>query len=295
MKERLPKLTIGMPVFNAEKYLEKTLDGLLIQTFDDFEIILSDNGSTDNTQAICERYVELDKRIRYHRSARNRGAAWNFNHTFRLARGKYFKWTAHDDLHKPEFLQRCVAVLDQDPEVVLCFARTIFIDAEDRELREYIYPFDLTDAPRHVRFRYFAVGGHIVHEIFGIIRSEALKKSALIGGYLGSDLVLLGQLALQGKFCQVPEILFLHREHEQRSMINPQGAETVTQWYDASKSGRFVMPYWRRVFENARSVVKIPMPMTDRARCAVEVLRSCRWNQAYLVSELKSVITSLRK
>jgi glycosyltransferase involved in cell wall biosynthesis len=285
-----PVLTIGVPVYNAENFLRKTLEGLLAQTFDDFEIIISDNASTDSTQAICEEFACLDSRISYFRYTENRGAAWNFNNTVHKARGRYFKWAAHDDLHKPEFMEKCIEALENQPNTVLAFARTVFIDADDQEIREYVYPVDLYETPAPVRFRHFVAGGHIVHEVFGVIRTEVLRQTDLIGGYLGSDLVLLGDLALRGAFYQVPEVLFLHREHDQRSMLKPQGADNMTQWYDASKSGQFVMPYWKRAFMNFKTLFRVPMPLSQRLQCLLEWCRACSWSRGNLSEELTAAI-----
>jgi glycosyltransferase involved in cell wall biosynthesis len=122
------KVSIGLPVFNGENYLEAAVDSILAQTFKDFELIISDNASTDRTQEICQRYCGRDSRVRYFRSEQNHGAAWNFNRVFELASGEYFKWAAHDDMIAPDFLQKCVAVLDEDPTVVLCHSQVQFIN-----------------------------------------------------------------------------------------------------------------------------------------------------------------------
>src|SRR5688572_7662493 len=131
MSEQLmecPKVSIGLPVYNGENYLSQALDSLLGQTYSDFELIISDNGSTDRTQEICRAYAIKDRRVRYFRSATNRGAAWNFNNVFALSSGKYFKWAAHDDICAPEFLERCLEVLECDPGIVVCFPKTMQMD-----------------------------------------------------------------------------------------------------------------------------------------------------------------------
>ena len=97
-----PVISIGFPVYNGEDYLAQALDGLLAQSFGDFEILLCDNGSNDGSEAIARGYAERDPRVRYHRNAENIGAAGNYNLAFAQASGKYFKWTAHDDDHAPE-------------------------------------------------------------------------------------------------------------------------------------------------------------------------------------------------
>src|SRR3989339_68658 len=119
--KRRPLVSIGLPVHNGEHYLRKTLKSLLSQTYPFIELIISDNASTDGTEAICKAYERLDERIRYFRSDRNRGAAWNFNRVLELAGGTYFKWAAHDDLSAPDFLASCVRILETDRSVVLCY------------------------------------------------------------------------------------------------------------------------------------------------------------------------------
>ena len=107
---------------------------MLAQTFEDFEIIVSDNASTDGTAAIVERYAERDSRVRLLRQPQNVGAARNYNYTVELAKGEYFKWAAHDDLCAPTFLERCVGVLDSRPEVATCYTRTQYVDGERKPL-----------------------------------------------------------------------------------------------------------------------------------------------------------------
>lgn len=289
-----PRVSIGLPVYNGEDFLRHALDSLLNQTFTDFELIISDNASTDGTSDICREFAENDPRIRYHRSEVNKGAAWNFNNTFHLSRGDYFKWVAHDDTHHPDFLAKCVEVLDRSPEVVLCFTRTVFIDDEGRELKEYKYRIDLANTPLRKRFFHFVSGGYIVHEIFGVIRADILRKTPLIGGYLGSDLVLLGKLNLYGDFFQVPECLFQHREHENRSMKKPAGAQNFTEWYDSSKSGKFAMPHWRRMYENTLSVLRHPLSPSDKLGCLLEICRYAKWNRRDLQGDLVRVSKKIR-
>lgn len=289
-KKNKPRVSIGLPVFNGEKFIAKTIDSLLSQTFTDFELIISDNASTDNTSVICKKYAEKDSRINYHKSDKNYGAAWNFNNVFKLSKGQYFKWAAHDDLHHPFFLQKCVDVLDNNFSITLCFTRTIFIDEYENELGEYKYPFNFTNSSRRERFMKVSTGGHIVHEIFGVIRTDILCRTALIGGYLGSDLVLLGKLALYGNFYQVPECLFLHREHPQRSMLAPQGAANFTQWFDSAKSGKYVMPHWRRFFENARTLIFHPMEFSEKMRCIYDLCRVANWQRRIFFGEITHIL-----
>ena len=129
-------ISIGLPVYNGEDFLRATIDSILAQTFKNFELIISDNASTDSTEAICREYAAKDKRIHYYRNEHNLGAAPNYNRVFELSTGKYFKWAAHDDLYAPEYLEQCVKVLENNPSIVLCYSPVIFIDNQGKQLRK---------------------------------------------------------------------------------------------------------------------------------------------------------------
>lgn len=106
--EKSPRVSIGMPVYNGEKYIRETLDSLLVQTFTDFELIISDNGSTDGTEAICRVYAERDSRIRYVRQRENRGMMFNYLFVLDEARGEFFMWASHDDIWSTNWLETMV-------------------------------------------------------------------------------------------------------------------------------------------------------------------------------------------
>lgn len=281
-----PRVSVGVPVFNGEDYLAAALDSLLTQTYTDFEMIISDNASTDGTRAICEDYSKRDGRVRYYRQPTNLGAAPNFNRTFELASGEYFRWHAHDDVCGPTFLEKCVASLDAAPEAVLCISRTRFIDEGGRPLRDYEHPLNLQTSIRSERFLQFVLPGHIVVEAFGLIRSDVLRKTPLIASYMGSDLVLLGELGLYGPFIEIPEFLFFHREHSKRSVHAHRDAESRTAWFDTRKAGSRVFPSWRLLMEHMVSLGRVPMPLGERIRLALGILRVGNWRRAQLKDEL---------
>ena len=131
-----PRVSIGLPVYNGQRFVEEALHSLLKQTYRDFEIIISDNGSNDRTEAICRECASTDDRVRYYRNDENRGAAWNFKHVVDLSKGEYFKWAGHDDICAPEYVERCVDVLDRMPQVVLCYTKSILIDECGTPLRQ---------------------------------------------------------------------------------------------------------------------------------------------------------------
>src|SRR5690606_3415564 len=170
----VPQVSIGLPTFNGSTYLQATIDALLAQDFADFELIISDNGSTDDTESICRAAVAADKRVRYQRSTVNRGAGWNYNEVLRLARAPYFKWAADDDICEPSFLRRCVDALDADAGLVLAYPKTLLIDAAG-EVTGPLDDSDLALGSTDPVARLDQLLRHRVewHPVFGVIRTDA--------------------------------------------------------------------------------------------------------------------------
>lgn len=265
MTERL--ISIGMPVYNGETFLAKTLDAILAQTFTDFELIISDNGSTDRTEAICREYAARDPRICYYRSEQNYGAAWNYNRVFALAAGKYFKWAAHDDLIAPTFLERCVAVLDKNEDIVLCYPRTRAIDEQGQIIRDYPSKQDGSAHQPHKRFYEFVCVPHPCVAVFGLVRRDALIKTRLIGNFSSADRPLLGELSLLGQFFEIPEFLFFYRNHPQQSWRKYATRHAVQAWYDPKRRTTLSFPHWRLLREHLRSIHRVPLSWYDRMQC----------------------------
>jgi Glycosyl transferase family 2 len=269
-----PRVSIGLPVYNGDNYLAETLDSILAQTFPDFELIISDNASTDRTEAICRQYAAQDHRIRYVRNPSNLGAAKNYNHAFELARGEYFKWNGHDDPLAPLFLERCVEVLDRDPAIVLCFARNRAIDerGEDYDVgaltaRTFAPKPQLESPEAHVRFYHAVVADHPQGAIFGLIRRGILAETPLIGSYRMSDLTLLGELALRGRFHQVSEALQGRRFHSQQGRNLYKSAHLREMWFDPNRSQRRHHPYLRLFREHMNAVRRAAPDARTRSIC----------------------------
>jgi glycosyltransferase involved in cell wall biosynthesis len=205
-----PAVGIGVPVYNGARVLRATLDSLLAQTFADFEILVSDNASTDETPAICEEYVARDPRVRYVRQAENVGAPHNWNFVAQHARGRYFKWASSNDLLEPDMVQACVDALESDRTAVLAFGRTALIDAEGDIVKHYAEDFAVLEATPSARFRsVYSIA--LNNAINGVIRMDVLRRTGLIRAYPASDYVLMGELALQGRFLLVPNTLLYRR------------------------------------------------------------------------------------
>ena len=268
----MPRISIGLPVYNGEKYLRETLDGLLAQSFRDFELIIADNASTDGTEEICRSYAAADSRIRYHRNPENLGAGPNYNLVVGMARGEFFKWSAHDDLCAPSFLERCLQALDADPGAVLAYTEFVDIDESGGLLparrKSHIPLSQRASHPRPwQRFRRLTRFDYTCEEVFGLIRMATLRKTRLIMSYTDSDRTLLAELGLHGRFAIVPEPLFFHRLHKGSSTEVYADWFARAAWFDPAKRGKIVFPLWRQMVELAKSVLKAPIGFQERLLC----------------------------
>ncbi len=262
-----PRVSIGLPVYNGEKYLEKALDSLLSQTFSDFELIIADNASTDATESICQTYCRADRRIRYIRNQSNIGAINNFNLTFSLAVGEYFRWATYDDIVLPEYLQRCVSVLDNEPAAILCHPRTIIIDENGDSVGPYDDYLDFRSDRPHERFRnYLFRPATLCNAIMGVIRRRELEKTPLLGNHLAADKVLLGELALRGKFYRLDEYLFLRRLHPEKSDRANRKRSALAVWLNPANRGKFQWPTTipQDVFAYGQAIRRAPISRQDK-------------------------------
>lgn len=263
----MPRVSLGLPVYNGERFLTEVLESILAQTYDDFELIISNNASTDRTDEICRRYAAKDSRIRYVKNEVNVGAARNFCRVFELAKGEYFKWAACDDVCAPEYLAECVRVLDDNPSVVLCYPETKRIDEDGRFLRDYAPDLDIASPSPQRRFHSLLMRRHGCIEVFGLMRAEVLRKTPLIAGYYGSDRVLLGELSLHGPFHLIPRPLFFSRVHERQSFRAFPSAQAFTAWFDPRKARSIVLPEWRYFVEYCAAIGRAPLAWPERAGC----------------------------
>lgn len=262
-----PKVTIGVPVFNGENFLELALRSILAQTYEDFEVIVSDNASTDRTPEICEQYASQDGRVLYMRQPANLGAQPNYNLLVGQARGRYFKWAAHDDVLAPTFLQACVDVLDTHPRVTLAHPRSEVIDAKGETIERYSVHLRTDSDDAGVRFRELLLSWHRCYEIFGLFRKSALAQTDLFDTFWGADRTLLQEVALLGPFYEVPEYLFFPRSHPEQSITKLRGKDVArTYWSDMRSQGRIVFPAWNVMFGNLRLVHKADLAIGEKAR-----------------------------
>ncbi|PPS43138.1 glycosyltransferase family 2 protein [Chroococcidiopsis sp. TS-821] len=273
-KKEHPIVSVGLPVYNGEDLLEKALKSILSQTYSNFELIISDNASTDKTRAICEAYAAKDSRIKYFRNEKNIGGHNNFNRVFELATGKYFKWAAHDDLCAPDFIEKCVDALETNPSVVLCYPRAKLINEREEVLPNNCdeNPFLTNSSKPHIRFRNLIIDSfakpHRCLQLFGVMRRDMLAKTPLLRNYPGADKVLLVKIALLGQYYEVPEYLFFNRHHAQRAskaLSNPYLRAT---WLDPSlKAGKLVFPQGRVFLGYINSINTTSLSLYQKICC----------------------------
>jgi glycosyltransferase involved in cell wall biosynthesis len=212
----VPRLSIGLPVYNGDNYLAESIEALLGQTYEDFELIISDNASTDGTADICRRYEQRDSRVHYVLQNVNIGAAPNHNFVVGQARGELFKWASNDDLYARDLLKSCVDALDAYPQITLAHAWTATIDSSGTVTKAVRYPLATASpqAPERFRSMLFASGGD---DIYGVIRTSILRRIRPLGSYHHADRTIVTELALQGPFYQVPDWLYFRRDHPQQA------------------------------------------------------------------------------
>ena len=267
---KAPRLTIGLPVYNGERYLAESVEALLGQSFEDFELIISDNASTDSTADICESYARQDSRVRYVRQPRNIGCAPNHNLLVLQARGELFKWASDDDLYARDLLKSCVDALDAYPSIVLAHSWTAIIDEAGAVTRAvpYTHATGAFSAPERFRSLLFDHGGD---DDGGVIRMSVLRRTALNGSYYRADRTFVSELTLYGPFYHIPEWLYFRRDHPTRAA---RAFRSVHGWcvnLDPRRSSRLRNPALRLYAEYlwgfVSAIKHAPLSPAERREC----------------------------
>ena len=218
MTEHIPLVSIGLPVYNGERYLAEAIESLLTQDYKNIEIIISDNASTDTTQQICQQYQQRDSRIQYSQNKTNIGASNNFNRTFTLAKGEFFMWAAYDDFWDQTYIRKCVQKLKQHPEAIMCVSESEMIDEEGKVIgngNEAIETINLSFSERLHQF--FLNVGWIGSNVYGLYRVEYLKRTRLFLEEYGPDVILGLEMYLLGNVVKVDERLFSYRHFRDKT------------------------------------------------------------------------------
>jgi glycosyltransferase involved in cell wall biosynthesis len=235
---KAPPLTIGLPVYNGERYLAEAIESILDQTFTDFTLIAADNASTDSTLEILEDFAGRDSRVVILRSEANRGAAWNYNRVVAECKGPFFKWAAADDLLDSTCVERSIERLETSPQtVVLAYPGTKLVDGEGNLIA--LFDDNLAAAPgaaAHTRFRRVIRNIVFGNAMFSVLRVDALRRTRLHGNFPSADQALLGELSLVGEFRTVEGYLFVRRLHEGASTQANATPESLAHWFEPGRT-----------------------------------------------------------
>ncbi len=277
---------MGIPVFNGAEHLSATLDSLLGQTLTDFELIISDNASTDATPAICQAYALRDPRIRVLRNPSNVGASENFNTVLRHARAPLFKWASANDLCMPSFLQRCVSALDADPGAVLCCPRTRLFTEQPADGQDYVDDMNLDQPDAVARYEACSQRLKLNNIMNGVVRTHALRQTPLIRPFFSSDSILMTELSLHGRFIEIQDFLFYRRMDPRTATALMGDTQRMAHYNPSGKRMRF--QYWRMAWANLELLARVPLGLGQRMRLALAVGRYLRWSRHRLFQDLRS-------
>lgn len=270
-----PRISIGLPVYNGENYVALAIESILSQSYAEFELIISDNASQDRTESICRSFAEKDARVRYRRNPENMGIARNYNLTYESSSDtEFFKWAAHDDVLLPEYLARCVSVLDSDPRVVCVHTYTEKIDKDGHVVGTYPMDQFVDSEIPSARFQDTICHFHQVIVGHALIRKSILNKTRLFGGYPGSDFALQAELALYGKLRQLPEYHFRRRSHPGRAVRIPLYDRIAVE--DPAKAGKIVLPAWLQWMGYHQAIGRSRLPFGEKMHCHLIALKSLK-------------------
>jgi glycosyltransferase involved in cell wall biosynthesis len=211
-----PRVSFAIPVRNGERFLGRALDSLLAQDFDDFEIVVCDNASTDKTPEVMRRYAERDPRVRCILNEEDIGQIENFNRVYELSRGEFFRWMGADDWLEPAYARKCVAVLDTRPDAVGVTTQWRFRDDAGR-VRSIDVAGPRVDAPTPYQRLCLTLRllqnpqALLFDPIYSLIRREALQRTGLLPINPWTDRLLAVELCLLGSFCHLDDCLSTRR------------------------------------------------------------------------------------
>ncbi len=290
---RTPRVSIGLPVYNGADFLAQSLDALLGQTYEDLEVVVSSNASTDGTDDLVRAYAARDPRVRFQRLPRNVGAAANHDVVLRRARGELFKWASFDDLYAADLVEQCVGLLDDHPDAVLAHSWTAAIDDTGEVVQAHEYPLLTNARQASKRFRSMLFDGDRMpgairsDDFYGLVRADVLRRVRPHGSFYRADHVFVAELVLQGRFVQVPDWLYFRRHHGGR--LSHEEA-TIRSWcasLDPRRGDRLRHPTVRLVGEMFTgyldAVRRSPLDPAEKRAC---VRHLARWSATRVTRRL---------
>lgn len=285
--DHIPRVSVCLPVRNGEKYLDQAIESLLAQTYADFELVICDNDSSDDTARISLQWAQRDPRVRYVYYGTMVGAGENFNRALLLARGEYLRWASYDDLCDPTLLGKCVEVLDNHPTVSMVY--TMFRDID--ETGQSLGVKDITIGTESTPVERFCHGtslGYPIVQFYGLMRGSVILSTRLFRPYTDSDRTLVCEMALRGKFYRIPEVLFFRRVHKTKSTTVMPNWRARMVWWDPSAAHRITLPHWLQFFDYLETIRRVPLPMVVKMRCSLHMVAwlTKEWHGRWMAKDL---------
>lgn len=273
----LPLVSIGVPVYNDEKWLRRSLDHLLQQDYYNIEIVIADDLSTDGSSKICREYADKDPRIRFFQNKFNFGAVGNHRFVFELSTGDYFAWGSGHDYFHPSFVSRCLEILEQDKSVIHCCYQTLIIGVDgspEKTTTDVLDTRGLNPAQRYMKVLKGAVTNADI--FYGLYQAKALSQSNPYRNIFGGDLVFLAEISLLGATVQLDEVLHYRQRNRYES---PEQAEE--RWIDIMIQPRgfcleAAAPWLDMVYDYIKVIHCSSLSLSDKELLSGEVVAYCK-------------------
>lgn len=284
-----PRVSIGMPAYNSAGTIASAIESLLAQTFGDFELIVSDNASTDHTQEVVRELARLDARIKFQRQAINVGANPNYTAVFRPARGEYFKWASSSDWTAPRFLERCIASLEAHPDATVAAPRTRLFTTDPAQFQEYQFDLEILDPSPAIRLYRFRNEMRLNNALNGLMRTSAVRATRVIEPYFAADVVLMGHLMLLGKLVRVEEPLY-YRRMEPTTATALQGMEAIRKHHYPRMSTRALFQGCKRYAGWLHIAAAAPLSARERYRVYRQLARMALGDRQVFVEDVRDAL-----
>ena len=270
--KRQPLISIAMTVFNAAPFLAKSIESLLVQDYENFELIISDNASEDSSSEICREFVRRDNRIKYYRNSINMGPARNSYKAVDLCSGNFIMPAADHDVYDPSFISRLLALLQQDESVVLAYPRSIYIDEDDHPMELLPDVIDTRGMDACQRFskiiREFAWG----NMVYGLYRIDAFRAVWHAQPIIGPDHVIIAKLSLLGSIAQIDEPLFFRRRNRPVEDTQECTSRQVALFVDSNLE--VLVPWTRMAYEHIKIIIESKLGYLEKEFLFKEI-RKC--------------------
>jgi len=287
----LRRVIIGLPVYNGQEYLGAAIESHLSQSFGDFGLVISDNGSTDGTPEICAAYASKDKRIQYLRSAENRGNLWNHRRVLDAIESpdQYFRWAGADDIMEPGLLQAMVTVLATRPEVEAVVPDTRNIDEHGEIIGSMARTLDLQSPDPFERAREVLLANYQHVIAYGLLRASTLRIMRTGPNYPGWDAIFVWELALRGQMVQTDGPALLRRFHAS-SISRVKTAKEIRKWVEPTSRTGMNFPHWTWAYERVRALLASPLSRHDQLRIGMFLARATLWQRGPLLRDVTQTV-----